>query len=101
MNQVSDRRTTVQVVTRRAPSLLVSRAKAVQVVSRTQERCLVAQRTISRMVSRASGGVQGPPGPRQVYNQAGAPLAVPGYTLIWFKSGVSADPNDRELMLVE
>jgi hypothetical protein len=48
----------------------------------------------------ALAGAQGPPGPPQIFDQASAPPAVPGYTLLWFQSGVSADPDDRELNLV-
>ena len=45
-------------------------------------------------------GAQGTPGPAQIYDQATAPDPVPGYILLWFQSGVSADPDDRELNLV-
>lgn len=46
------------------------------------------------------GGIQGTPGPQQIYDQATAPAPIPGYVLLWFQSGVSADPDDREMNLV-
>ncbi len=91
-----------QTVTQRLRETVVSRAKTVETVTqRVMQNVIGARPTAERRVIRAAGALQGSPGPRQIYNQALAPAAISGYTLLWFKSGVSADPDDRELLLVE
>lgn len=90
------------VVTQRLIRTVVSRAKVRELVTERIVRNVVSERPArSGRVSGVGGFLQGAPGPRQIYNQASAPAAIAGYTLLWLKSGVSADPNDRDLILVE
>ncbi len=62
---------------------------------------LSLNQTVTTLEFTQQAGAQGPPGPRQIYNQSAEPLSINGYTLLWFQPAGTSDPDDREISLVE